>query len=181
MNRNLPLLLLLSAGIAAWSPRQSNDIEAIYAHHEIMQKHHIYIVPQMRRPSDLKKYYSLGPDTLFDKSRESDGHIIISPEERKEIDKQIGDMSSFRWTEAELRKYGLTNFTLESDTTNMLYATADHLIFELSKPIFIRNKSICFVYIYYRCGHICAKLWITALKKEGNTWKRWWDLDYYGG
>ncbi|WP_316812890.1 hypothetical protein [Pedobacter heparinus] len=48
--------------------------------------------------------------------------------------------------------------------------------YSFSKPIFIRNETLCIFYVDYACGNLCGNTEIAVYKKIKDTWTEWFVL-----
>ena len=46
-------------------------------------------------------------------------------------------------------------------------------VFKLSKPIYLRDRSFCLIYISSVCGNPCGFDELCFYKIENNTWIKW--------
>jgi len=51
--------------------------------------------------------------------------------------------------------------------------------YSFSKPIFIRDNSICIFFFNFDCGVLCAKGELSVYKKSGNKWVKWFILNEF--
>lgn len=104
--------------------------------------------------------------------------LVLSPEERKLIDSFYASPENFRWTK------GLVNATLISaDTVQSLYEGKGDIgnylgthygartLYTLSKPVFLRNNSLCIFYKETECGMLCGSGTFAIYKREKGQWK----------
>ncbi len=127
---------------------------------------------------EIKKY-TIGSDSIVRRFvGEPVEKVIFNKKDRRVIKRQLRAMRSFKWDTTTLRKYGIDNLALPDPTKQLdkkgVYR--DHRIAWLTKPIFIRNDSICFVFYDSSCGPLCGSGFIDVYKKEEGVWKRWWTL-----
>lgn len=109
--------------------------------------------------------YSITNKTLTDS-------MVISALERRHIDSCVEDLRRFKWTLKELEKAGLSHFIVEKDADN-LQNDFNHIVYNIAKPIFIRDSSVCFFYYDYSCGSFCGHGELSLLKFENNKWVKW--------
>jgi hypothetical protein len=46
-------------------------------------------------------------------------------------------------------------------------------VFEFSMPVYLRDNTVCFVFMSYLCGNPCGFDELCFYKKENNVWKKW--------
>ncbi len=132
----------------------------------------------------IKKY--LEKDSFFniemDKNKQINYKdlIVLSPKEKKMIYKTIHKMTKSKWKKNYLPEVKL----IDADTIKLLFKNNSKKeawdlfnkkygkgFFELLKPIFIRENSICFFYYGYNCGPLCGHGLLGIYKKEKNKWQ----------
>jgi hypothetical protein len=59
------------------------------------------------------------------------------------------------------------------DKTNIIKNYSRPSVFEFSLPVYIRENSICVVFLSYYCGDPCGFDELCFYKKENNTWKKY--------
>ncbi|RZK23001.1 MAG: hypothetical protein EOO43_08965 [Flavobacterium sp.] len=99
--------------------------------------------------------------------------LFLTKPEKLYIDSCIQSLNSFTWTEDEKVKCGLERFKLITNHTQKKLPDFDHIVYSITKPIFIRQNSICFLFYDYSCGNLCGQGNLILLKKEEGNWVRW--------
>jgi hypothetical protein len=66
----------------------------------------------------------------------------------------------------------------ESDKSNLIKNYQQPSVFEFSNPIYLRDNSICLVYMMYLCGNPCGTKELCFYKKENNKWGKWIVVGY---
>lgn len=106
--------------------------------------------------------------------------FILTGGERKLIDSFYCSPENFRWTTGLIDATILTSDTVRSiysrreDTGNYLGVRyGDRRLFTLSKPVFLRNNSICILYKASDCGMLCGGGTLVIYKKENDKWKNY--------
>ncbi|RYY07184.1 MAG: hypothetical protein EOP43_04020 [Sphingobacteriaceae bacterium] len=116
----------------------------------------------------------LSKDTIYSSfsqgQQKSDKQLILTELEKKVINKEIDSQIDFKW-EANLFE---GSKMIEKDRTTFAdVMKMNTSIYSFSKPIFIRNDSICIVYNQYTCGIECGQGTINIYRKVNNKWMEW--------
>lgn len=118
----------------------------------------------------------LNQDTLVDMDCKKN-RVILSPKEKEYISRQLQKMKTEVW-QANL----LANSILISkDTIDAVFKKPLSAQFELfskyphgysffSKPIFLRNGTLCIFYCGYNCAQSCFDDHLLIFRKEGEQW-----------
>ena len=147
--------------------------------------------------NDLDKIKSkFKKNTIYDISQtRNQNYIIFTKQEKKYIFQQLEIASRPCWNEtifpgAQLileedalnyikkttQEY-LENFNkptnTENDRMNLIKNYQRPTIFKFSKPIYLRNRSICLVYFASICGNPCGFEELCFYKIANNTWSKW--------
>lgn len=131
---------------------------------------------------------SLAKDTIFSlgyKYESVNNRLILSKEDRKQIDNQLDRLSSNDWYES----LHLENAqAIPQDTMKAIFA---HNIekgwtyfykkygskyYHFSKPILFRNNTLCLFYHGNGCGSLCGEGYLTLFRKEQGSWVKWFTL-----
>lgn len=109
----------------------------------------------------------------------------LSVEELNQIDTFLRTQSKTSWTEEFINNA----IILHKDTVNKIYSThageidsylaktyGDRRIFFLSKPIFLRNDTICIFEDDMDCGFLCGGGNLTIYRKVKDRWNRYMTL-----
>ena len=147
--------------------------------------------------NDLDKIKSkFKKNTIYDISKtRNQNYIIFTKQEKKYLFQQLEIASRPCWKEtifpgAQLileedalnyikkttQEY-LENFNkptnTENDRMNLIKNYQRPTIFKFSKPIYLRNRSICLVYFASICGNPCGFEELCFYKIANNTWSKW--------
>lgn len=124
--------------------------------------------------------------------------IRLSKKERKYLFQQIEAYKDFKWNEnlfpnsIKIKKDSMwsyisweTNILREKQKNAILSKDTIALkeikkelprVYGFSKPIFIRNNSICLLYHFSMCGNPCGHYEINFYKKENGKWIKWIEM-----
>lgn len=97
---------------------------------------------------------------IIEKGKTRVEQFVLKPSERRLIDSIYSSASNSSWL--------YNNQTNESINSEKTYT--------LSKPIFLRNGSVCLFYYSYFCGPLCGQGNLSLYKKEKGKWVRWISL-----
>jgi hypothetical protein len=114
-------------------------------------------------------------DTIFGKKK--DKFFILNEDERNFIKKEIEKLNSFSWTKSKIDAKTIIPiqtfekiFNDENSIKNFFNRNRGLVIYSFSKPIFLRNDSICiFAYAYY-CGMECTAIHLSIYEKANSRW-----------
>lgn len=135
---------------------------------------------------DIRK--SLVKDTIFSlgyKYESINNRLILSEEERKQIDNQLDSLSSNNWYESlHLENaQAVSQDTIKAIFDNNLDLGWQHFrtkygreLYHFSKPILFRNNTLCLFYYGNTCGSFCGEGYLTLFKKEQGSWVKWFIL-----
>jgi hypothetical protein len=59
------------------------------------------------------------------------------------------------------------------DKANMMKNYQRPNVFQFSKPVYLRNNSICLIFLSYSCGDPCGRDELCFYKKEKDNWTKW--------
>lgn len=137
------------------------------------------------RESEIKHMQeAVTPDTLRDvggiHGLNPHDRLVLTQQERSSIQNEIKLQAQVSWT-SQLFENGkvLTQATLDSIYRDPNYSWTDFKahygasLYCLSKPIFIRNNSLCLFYYSYTCGDRCGEGKLRIFRKTGATWVPW--------
>jgi hypothetical protein len=99
--------------------------------------------------------------------------INFSDNERLYIEKSLLSLKAYSWTSKNIKENGLSHFTLIDTTKAVRKNDFDYVIYQIMKPIFLRNNSICLVYYEYACGGLCGHGELSILIKKDGKWNYW--------
>jgi len=127
---------------------------------------------------------SLNKDTLFSNNwpKREVTYLVFSTEERAHINREIDKFINFKWRDGLVPQLKM----ISADTIKSIFA--DRLkswryfynkyglyIHEFTKPIFLRNNTICIFYKQFVCGDLCGfGTFDVYLLKEGK-----WVAEYH--
>jgi hypothetical protein len=96
-----------------------------------------------------------------------------------ENSKRISGDSLFDYATNEGRKYykKLSEAKLSKDTIALAKLSQEYpyfpYAFGFTKPVYLRNNTICFISFVAICGNPCGRSASGIYKKDGNEWKLW--------
>lgn len=102
--------------------------------------------------------------------------LTLSKHEVKYLDSSLTYLASYNWTQKDMKQSALSNFTLTDITKVKRIAEHNYTVYQIMKPIFIRNETMCFVYYDYACGGLCGHGELSILIKENGKWRHWWNI-----
>lgn len=172
------ILLLLGTTNSTYS--QTDVFEKKFIRWYYQDKEPIVYVNALSNGIISKIKEDLLKDTIRSFSTNFVDALIISRQERSEIDSQLNELEDKGWINNVLnnskmidrdivnnilkdRAYGWDNF-------NIKYGLGFH---SFSKPIFIRNNTICFFYNDFSCPNTCGSGELAVYKIENGNWKKW--------
>ncbi len=128
---------------------------------------------------------SLAKDTIFSlgyKYESVDNLLILSKEDKKQIDSQLDSLSSDNWYES----LHLENAqAVSQDSIKAIFANTPDLgwqyfrtkygkeLYHFSKPVLLRNNTLCLFYYSNACGSLCGEGYLTLFRKEQGSWVKW--------
>jgi hypothetical protein len=133
--------------------------------------------------SDMKKYLNsksvdsyILPGTRAGKS----GKFGFTKREKQYINNEIKQMGSLCWQPGLLDSSRL----IKTDTVTKIFKGGNlfagwsyfrnnygHDLYSFSKPIFLRNNTICLFYFGSSCGHLCGGGGLYIYVRENGVWK----------
>lgn len=121
---------------------------------------------------DMRKI--LRRDTIISKE------LILTSADRLQINYALAEMDKPIW------KSGLFDNTkmMSGDTIENIFKDREkgwdffykhygNKIYSFSKPIFLRDHTICFFYQDYGCGWLCAQGEFAIYRKRNGKWEKW--------
>lgn len=129
-------------------------------------------------------------------SAESESNFIeLSRNERKQLEMQIKELVQPFWNRNLFRScqmiehvnvqayfksvYNHYSETLSNpnnsqlDKSNLLKETPQPFVFEFTPPLYLRNKTVCLLFMKTVCGVNCSSSELTFFKKENDKWVKW--------
>lgn len=106
-------------------------------------------------------------------------YILLTAEEKKHVDLEIASMQRKIWTDAPIKGVKILN----ADTAAVWrkrsteFKQTRSAYFSFSKPIFIRNNTVCLFYSGHICGPLCSTGFLIAYTKVGDEWVEWFLID----
>jgi hypothetical protein len=127
-----------------------------------------------RKIDEIKKM--LNVDTLIDQECIKN-KVILSEKERQYINQQLEKMRSHVWPKDFIKdaiqiKGDTINTVLKQSISKQLefFLKYPHGYSFFSKPIFMRNRTLCIFYTGYNCAKSCYYDQLLILRKEGENW-----------
>jgi hypothetical protein len=146
------------------------------------------IIKKVETGLNQKIIYGITPET-------KQNSVELARYEKKHIISQIELYTLPYWTEnlfsnsSLIREENLTSYIKKAyqdyseKLNNPVSSTNDKLmliknyrtpsVFEFSMPIYLRDNTLCFVFMSSRCGAPCGYNEFAFYKRENNTWKKW--------
>lgn len=132
-------------------------------------RHHIFLFPYYADYKRITKDSSIIVDS-----------VVLNDFENIYIDSCIKGLKNQRFTKADKLKSGLVGFKLLGSDKDTRKRERISFTYQIMKPIFIRNKTVCFVYYNYgECGGLCGYMELSVLKKLSGEWKHLMTLNQY--
>ncbi|HTE00559.1 MAG TPA: hypothetical protein VK668_14795 [Mucilaginibacter sp.] len=137
-----------------------------------------------RIKQDINKYETYKKTSNVNHNRSLPG-ITFSKAERIFIINQLDKSKRHIWKKGLIEN----SFLLNHDTLQKIYDTHPvsidkesfwqffnkhygKVFYEFSKPVFIRDQTICIFYIAYHCGEMCGRGELSIYIKGENKWKK---------
>ncbi|WP_247236170.1 hypothetical protein [Telluribacter sp. SYSU D00476] len=123
---------------------------------------------------------ALQPDTLRSLERhlyEADSVLVLTSKEKAFVNSEVAKLTTIRWNENLLEKGTLV--VKDSLSGQETQSSSTRRLHRFSKPIFIRNDSVCiFYYDYFNLGCVmrCGTGTLQVYKKKNNNWLLWLTL-----
>jgi len=123
--------------------------------------------------SEIRRH--LSRDTIwiwsgsFSGKLQKDDSIILTSDEKSFITDQLKNPEGKLWNENLLEKSKLTELASHNFRDPVL-PSEEKYIYSFSKPIFIRNNSLCFFYLHYSFTHYVGEGTLMLFKKVNRKW-----------
>jgi len=141
-----------------------------------LTKHKLIYLDYMDESTIDNLISSLDRDTI--EVLHSSDYIVLTQEEKKAI---IDSLTSLKMNKLNLDRYPNTK-VISSDTLNYIFSNLSNGwsifyqkygegYYSFSKPIFLRNNTLCLFYYDYNCGDLCGKGNFSVYKKTWLGWK----------
>lgn len=102
--------------------------------------------------------------------------LSLSGKERKYLDSALANLAAHPWTTEEMNRNGLAWLTLIDEGGTTRNPDFNFVVYNIMKPVFLRNHTIAFVYYYYTCGSLCGHGALSILIKRDGNWQTWWTI-----
>ena len=102
--------------------------------------------------------------------------LRLTEGEKDSIQQSLHAVQHFHWTQKKMRKYGLSNFKLVDTCQPTPKDNSGTAVYQIMKPIFLRNHTISLVYYEYKCGGLCGHGELSILIKKDGKWDYWDDI-----
>ncbi len=99
--------------------------------------------------------------------------LTLTNDERDFIDSVMKTLGRTKWTSEKMIRKGLSNFKLTDKNESNKVGNVNAFVYQIMEPIFIRDKSICFVFYEYACGGLCGHGELSILIKKNGRWHYW--------
>ncbi|HTE01988.1 MAG TPA: hypothetical protein VK668_22020 [Mucilaginibacter sp.] len=164
---------------------QENEAARQFIREVIKVKHVVYVDSAGDAGDEMRKI--LDRDTIHTLMQD-DSTFVITKKERAHINKELNTMRSFAW------KAGLldSSILISEDTLKKVFSkkngspSANWKYFHthygdgyyyFSKPIFLRNNTICIFRFGYWCDWtLCGHGHLAIYEKKGGKWVAWYPL-----
>lgn len=189
------LLLLLLFCFQIPSKAQSNEQEFLHWFFRVNRKvaDTIYYTNNIDTTNIKKMKGHFHRDTIYNQAWEisTDDKInglFLKRKEKSNINYQIQKLLNFKWPDAALPRSKIITPERISDYVKLedkslalkkIIAWEHKLIdkyngyYSFSKPIFIRNDTICIFDYGYGCGSTCGDGSLAVYRKVNGTWQKW--------
>jgi len=92
--------------------------------------------------------------------------LTITNSERETLDSLLSVSEKYKWTEEDIKNYGLPNMSITNKTTYDKGSQIKENVYEVMRPIFLRNNTICFTFYMIYCPGTCSLGAITIHKNQ---------------
>ncbi|MFT3705777.1 MAG: hypothetical protein QM802_25635 [Agriterribacter sp.] len=180
--RNFIVLLIipLLCSTAALSQTKSVVDERDVFNFLIRTKRNAFLAPQVNNFTFHKIQTGLSENQFISRITRNDTLFIdtlkISKEERRTIDSSLSSQFAYRWSIEDMKQSSLSRFDLIDTTKPKTFPEFNYIVYQIAKPIFIRNNTIAFAYYDYACGSLCGHGELIILKKKNDKWQWWWTI-----
>jgi hypothetical protein len=178
MMKRLLIICLLAAGSTVYGQNASDsDIVEIYRQFHLQETRGCYLRSTLH-PSTIEEIeMSLAVDTIWRRVNQPPyERLVLTKKDRRAIRRQLREIRFHLWDIKALTRYGISNFIIpDKEALDSAYRY-DRYIYTISRPIFIKNNSICFAYVDHTCGALCGEGDFIIYRREGGIWRRWWTL-----
>lgn len=100
--------------------------------------------------------------------------LILTEKEKAQLKHDLKAIQRFSWSKKQMAASGLSMHTLVNEAPMPDPQHIDHnRIYEIAKPVFLRNNTICILIYQYNCGPLCGEGAGLILKKQGGQWVAW--------
>lgn len=189
MKHLLTALILLVSQVSGLAQTRPSRLEKAFINQAVAEWHRI---PAKKRINYIDHLYSFTVSSLLNDVKDTIYHklgnldrlassdtLVLSAEELKyakrtikEMDEKIWDRKLFgRWEELDADE--LLKMTRSRWGWEKYYKKYSTGYYSFSKPIFLRDNSICIFYIGYSCGEFCHEADLSVYKTENGKWKKW--------
>lgn len=117
----------------------------------------------------------LADDILYNSSlsgqKDNIRQLILTKNEKKYLLKKVDEQQGFVWPDNLFQNVRKDSSDKKNLTSN--FKKFFQPIYNFSKPIFIRNDSICIFYYGYYCGGECGQGSVEIYHKIDGKWTNW--------
>lgn len=110
-------------------------------------------------------------NSFFFGKKEKGKQLILTNNEKKYLLRKIDEQQGFVWPDNLFQNIQKSNLEEKNPTSKL--KNSFQKIYSFSKPIFIRNHTICIFYYGYYCGGECGKGIIEIYHKVNDKWTTW--------
>jgi len=118
-------------------------------------------------------------DALFNPQHKSG--FNLNTKEKRYVKSELNKMKKFVWSDSLFKN----SILIKQDSINYAFGKSNksridgwgyfntHFgpgYYDFSKPIFIRNNTICIFYRGYHCGWLCGEGYVGIYVRKGNKW-----------
>jgi hypothetical protein len=100
--------------------------------------------------------------------------LVLSPDELAFIGQELKNQQH-DW----LTSCFPTTRLISKHSADSIYSTSIYRLHSISRPIFLRNNSLCLFYSDYACGPLCGGGSLSFYKKENGKWRHYWGLSLW--
>ncbi|HEY0897730.1 MAG TPA: hypothetical protein VGD90_00290 [Sphingobacteriaceae bacterium] len=104
--------------------------------------------------------------------------LVLTNQEKSQVKRELELMNQQLWPKGLFKN----SIMLDRDSLGYLSKPLGYLkygkkyktgFYTFSKPIFLRNNTICILFLDYWCSGLCGDTDISVYKKENGRWKKW--------